>query len=332
MNDDIINEFEKLIKQIKFDIDTAKNKKESLIHSYRLATIQKVIKVIKEYPTKIKNGDELKDIKGVGKGSIDRINEILKTGKLSEIKKEQIESDYIKYLDELDDVFGIGRKTATELYKKFNIKSIKELKKAHKDGKITLPDNIIKGLKYYGKFKENIPRKEMDKINEYIMKTLKKIDKDLIGEVCGSYRRKKETSNDIDVLISHKKIKTKTLAEKSDYLFKILLALINDKFIVDSLTELTVPTKYMGFCKISKNPIRRIDIRFFGYESYPFGLLYFTGSKDFNRMMRQVAVDMGYTLNEYGLYNIKEKKYLKAKDEKDIFKLLNLEYVDPEFR
>jgi DNA polymerase beta len=328
----IINEFYRLIKQIKYEIDLAKNKKEELTQSYRLLTIQKIIKILEKYPEKITSGEQLKDIDGIGKGTINRINEILKTGKLSEIKEEVIDQSYLIYLEELEDVYGIGHKTALELYNKYNVKSIKDLKKLYKTGLIELPPNIIKGLQYYGKIIENIPRLEIDKINNFLLETLKNIDKELFGIICGSYRRLKLTANDIDMLIVHPKLKTKKDVEKSkiNYLKVFIENLINNNFIVDSLTDINVKTKYMGLCKFENNPIRRIDIRFIPYESYYYAMLYFTGSKDFNKKMRLVAINLGYTLNEYGLH--KNNKMLHANSEKEIFDYLGMEYVDPQYR
>jgi hypothetical protein len=332
VNKVIINEFNKLIKQIKFDIDASKNKKEEITNSYRLLTIQKIIKILENFPEKITSSEQLKNIKGIGKGTLARIDEILETGKLSEIKQEILDQSYLNYLDELEEVYGIGHKTAISLFKKYNIKSIKELKKLYKSGLIdNLPQNIIKGIQYYGKIKENIPRKEIDKIDNYLSITLSKINKELFGIICGSYRRLKATSNDIDILLVHPSIKTKKDMKKINYLNLFIEKLIKDKFIIDSLTDVTVPTKYMGLCKFNNNPIRRIDIRFIPNESYYYALLYFTGSKDFNKKMRLIAINMNYTLNEYGLYNEKNKLF-KVNSEKEIFDLLGMEYVDPQYR
>jgi DNA polymerase beta len=332
-NNKIIDEFNRLIKQIKFDIDASKNKKEEIANSYRLLTIQKIIKILEKFPDKITNSEQLKDIEGIGKGTLSRVDEILKTGKLSEIKQEVIDQSYLNYLDELEEVYGIGHKTALDLFNKYNVKSIKDLKKIHKTGLIELPPNIIKGLHYYGKIKENIPRKEIDNVNNYLLPTLTKINNELFGIICGSYRRLKATSNDIDMLIVHPSIKTKKDMEKSkvNYLKLFIEKLIEDKFIIDSLTDIDVPTKYMGLCKFKNNPIRRIDIRFIPYESYYYAMLYFTGSKDFNKKMRLIAINMNYTLNEYGLFDDKNK-LLKVNSEKQIFDLLGMEYVDPQFR
>ncbi len=148
LNENIINEFIRLTKQIKVDIDTARTKKEQLSQSYRLLSIQKVIKVLEKYPEKIKNGKQVEHLEGIGKGTINRIDEIIKTGKLSEIKDDIIDKSYLKYLEELEDVYGIGHKTALELFNKYNIKSIIDLKKLYKTGLIELPPNIVKGLQY----------------------------------------------------------------------------------------------------------------------------------------------------------------------------------------
>lgn len=329
-NYNIIKELNKLIIQIKFQIDHAKNNKEKVVHSYRLQSINKVIDVISKYPKKINNGEELKDIKGIGKGTIDRINEILQKGKLEEIQEDIINKNYLKYVEELEEIYGIGRKTAIELITKHKIKSIKDLKKLVDQGKIELPENVLKGLKYHGIFQEKIPRSEMDLINNYLLNKLKQIDKQLFGVICGSYRRLKATSNDIDMLIVHPDVKS-IMSDKKKYLKKFIELLIKDGFIVETLTDPDVPTKFMGFSKFNNHPVRRIDIRFIPYESYYYALLYFTGSKDLNKMMRQVAIDLGLTLNEYGLYD-KKGNMIKANSEKEIFELLGLEFISPEFR
>ena len=91
--------------------------------------------------------------------------------------------------------------------------------------------------------------------------------------------------------------------------------------------------KFMGVgrCPRSDEPYYRIDIEFLPEEEFAYGLLYFTGSKDFNREIRQHAKNMGYTLNQHGLKN-KNGDYIKAKTEEDIFKILDLQYLEPKKR
>jgi len=328
----IISEFKKYIDQIKNDMDKATTRNEELKHSHRLNSVRKVIDIINNYPHEIKKGEDLEDIKGVGTKSIIRINEILSTGKLSEIKKRK---NISKYADDLEKIIGIGRKKALELIRKHKITNVQQLDDSYKKGKIELNNKIIMGLKYKDVFDEKIPRNEIDEIDKYIHKQLPKIDKELFGIICGSYRRIKKTSSDIDLLITHPKVKNMKDLKNNNHLKNFIKILKEKKFLLDDLTDKDITTKYMGFCKLNKSSkVRRIDIVYIPYESYYTALLYFTGSGDFNKNMRRLAYDLGYKLNEYGLYLKKNNKLIKIKikSERDIFYKLGMEYIDPNNR
>ena len=89
----------------------------------------------------------------------------------------------------------------------------------------------------------------------------------------------------------------------------------------------------MGVSRLGKNrKARRIDIMYTPPEEYAFGILYFTGSDDFNKDMRKYALQMGYTLNEHRIMEINTKKEITIEKEKDIFKFLGIPYVKPENR
>ena len=329
MNKNIINQFELLIKQIKLDINNTSGL-ESVKHSFRLNSIKNALKIIKEYPKKIKSSDDLKGIKGIGKGTLRRIDEILKTKKLKEIKI----TDSVKYLESIENlikIFGIGQKKAHELVTQYNITNITDLKKLIKNKKIKLPDNIIKGLKYVNKTKFNIPRKYIDEIYLYLIKKALIYDSNLYVIICGSYRRLKPTSNDIDILIYHNNIKTKKGAQTSNIMTNFIKLLVTDKFIVDNYTSYNVPTKFMGLCKYKRKDLYRIDIRLIPLESIHPAMLYFTGSRDFNKKLRRIAMNLNYTLNEYGLFDSKNK-VINVQSEKDIFDILGVEYLQPHQR
>lgn len=333
MNSNIIEQFELLIKQIQFDIDYSSGKQQT-VHMFRLKSILNVVKILKKYPTKITstNLKNLENIDGIGKKSIERIKEILTTGKLKEIKISSDIDKYLKIIDELDGIIGIGRKKAYELFKKHNIKSIEDLQKQHKNGKIDLPPNIVKGLKYVDKIFEKIPRTEIDKMISILHKVALKIDPQLFFTVCGSYRRELPTSGDIDIIIVHPSVKSLEDTKTINYIKLFVEELKKKKFIIESLTDENVYTKYMGICKLNNNSLlRRIDIRYMPYNSYYSAILYFTGSKDFNRKMRQIAITMGYKLNEYGLFDENGNQF-KVNSEKEIFDLLNMEYLNPSQR
>jgi DNA polymerase beta len=331
MNNNIIKWFELLLKQLEFFIDV-KTGKDKQIYAYKYNSINKALATIKNIDYTIEHGDQLKDYKNIGKGTMGRIDEILKTGKLSEVNDADISGKHLAYVEELMKIFGIGRVKAYELYTKHNIKSIDDLKEAIRTQSVELPENILKGIKYVDKIKTKIPRDEMDKIYSYLIQAGIRLDNDMDVRVCGSYRRENTTSGDIDVIISHPIIKTKTQAEKSDLMKRYIKLLEKEKFIIESFTSEDVPTKYMGLCRLSKNNlIRRIDIRFIPQESYYTALLYFTGSGDFNQRMRGVALSMGYTLNEYRLLDENKKSFV-VNSERDVFDYLNMEYLDPKDR
>ena len=344
-NQKIVDQFEKLIAQIKYDLDRAESKNDSMKNFYRLRQINNALKIIQNYPDKIIKGEDLQGIKGIGKGTIDRINEIIKTNKLKEVKVSKKHEKYLEAIEELEQVHGIGRKTAYLYVSKYKIRSVDQLKKAIKNGKIVINDQVIKmGLKYHGIFKDNIPRAEMNEIDDLIHKIIPQSDVETHAVTCGSYRREKLFSNDIDILLVHPQIKTKKdLDEKDNKLIKAVKELKRVKFLIDDLTFEDFHTKYMGFCQLSKNHhVRRIDIKYVPYRSYYSALLHFTGSGVFNAKMRGVAQSLGYKLNEYGLFKLTKiktktevvirRKRIPIKSEKDIFDELDMEYIPPNKR
>ena len=139
-------------------------------------------------------------------------------------------------------------------------------------------------------------------------------------------------SGDIDILIYNPSVKSNEDIEKDRYLPKLLAFLNKVGFLKDHLTSLESPTKYMGMCSIKHYLIRRIDIRFVPMDCIYSAMLYFTGSGDFNLNMRAFAKKKGYTINEYGIYKLvngKKGDKVDIQSEKDIFKILDLEYVEP---
>lgn len=329
----LIQEFEKLKKQIRFDTDHTTDKKQRLAHSFRLQAIDKIIEILLNFKDEIVSSQQLKGIKGIGKGTLSRVDEILSKGNLSEIIPEILDQKYLQYIDELAGIYGVGERTAYDLYKNYGVKSIDDLKKLYKSGKISLPDPVVKGLKYYDIVQDKIPHEEIIEIDEYLHQVLLEIDPELFGIICGSYRRMTPTSGDIDMLIVHPKIKNMSakVSLKKNYLSIFIKKLKEDNFIIDSLTSDDVTTKYMGYCKYKDYPLRRIDIRFIPYDSYYTAILYFTGPKDFNTRMRRLALTMGYSLSEYGLTD-EHGKVLKVQSEKEVFDILGMEYIPPEKR
>jgi DNA polymerase/3'-5' exonuclease PolX len=323
----ILDEFIRYYEYIYVNQDLL-DKKASEIY-YKLLNIKRVIDVIQKYKNEI-NEDELtniKKIKNIGPKTIDRFKEILKTGKLSEI---QILESKQKAVDELTKIYGIGPKKAIELYKK-NIKTIEDLLKS--DIKLTSQQQV--SIKYYKNTLEKIPRIEIMKVDIYFHDLFIKQDNNYIILLCGSYRREKDYSSDIDILITHKQLNNMDDCKK--YLNEAI-KLLKQKFIIDEL-QINGNNHFQGYAKIDKickntlykDKFIRTDIIVVPLQSLFTALMHFTGSKSFNEKIRGLAKKKSYKLNEYGLYNNNEKPFI-INSEKEIFDKLNIPYVNPKDR
>jgi DNA polymerase/3'-5' exonuclease PolX len=315
-------------------------------NTFRIRQLRNVVSILSKYPEKItlKNYQELKELDGIGAGTVQRVKEILENGKLAELESfTDTNGDKEKSINELEEIVGVGRVKALEFYNQ-GITTVKMLKQKIKKGEIEINEKIELGLKYYGKYKTNIPRKEIDKVYKILTKVINTVNKEnkltednkYIFEVCGSYRREKTTSGDIDVLISKlgtlEKNKDSTSLELFVNKLKENIKTNDDKpLLIDDITDKNFETKYMGFAKYKDNHVRRIDIRYVAYDSYYSALLYFTGSADLNKKMRNIAKSKGLKLSEYGLFKTDGTK-LKIKSEEDFFKELDLDYIPPNMR
>ena len=343
MNALIIEQFDKLIAQIQAEYLNAEvegDAKDIANHKFRLSAVKKVLSAIKKLDFEITNEADLKGISGIGPGTIRRVKEILETGHLSEIESKygKVKQKKINSIMELEKVIGIGGKFAKKLVTEHKITSIDNLRKAIDKGKLHVNDKILLGLKYYGVVKGSIPRKEITTIKLYLAKIATSINPDLTTMICGSYRREKPTSGDIDVLMYHPLVKYSNYITNpaeynlEPYLVLFINKLVEKKFLLDHLTDKNYHSKYMGFCQYKNNPVRRIDIRFVPYNSIHTAMLYFTGPHELNTMMRTKAKKRNMILNEYGLYKIDSngnKHQLPITSEADVFEHLGMEYLTP---
>lgn len=340
INQTIIQEFSKLVSKIKHDIEKEKtmipnNKKNITANTFRLKQILNAFNEIKKYPEQLSlnNLDEFKQIPGIGKGTIERIKEILTTNKLKELDDFIItdkEKDSI--IQDLLTIIGVGEIAALQFYN-MGVKSVQDLKNKVKQNIIQVNDKIKLGLDFYGKFQGDIPRNEITSIYNIFTKIINKINKKyntkFLFEFCGSYRREKPTSGDIDILITN--------SINDEYGLPIIIKELkkpssfnNDRPLLVADITSNYETKYMGFLRYLNNFIRRVDIRIVPFESFYSALLYFTGSADLNKKMRQIAKKNGYKLSEYGLF--KDDKMIPIQSEYDVFKILNIEYLHPRLR
>ena len=341
INYNLIDIFTDLIKYVEIETNYFINNNDSkniIINRFRIKHLKNTLKVIKSFKSNIKSSDELKNIKGIGKGSLLKIQEILDTNKLKELddykKKFKKYLQQQKIIDELTTIIGIGPSVAYKLVNENNIKSISDLKNKVENNQIEVNEKLKLGLKYVGKFQGNIPRKEIESIESYLINILNKYNfDDTIITICGSYRRELPFSSDIDVLLTNLNVIDNYDINTSNLLIKFIQTLKNENFIIDDITTSEdAKVKYMGFCKYKNKPLRRIDIRFIPYISYYPALLYFTGSYTLNQEMRLKAKKLGYKLSEYGLFKLSNNEMIYVNSELDIFNELDIKYLKPKDR
>ena len=277
---------------------------------------KKAEETILSIQTEIKEANDLKGKPGIGETIFKKIDEYLKTGTLQLIEREKSTPELI-----LTDVYGIGPQKAKELVKK-GITTIKQLREQQNT---VLNDVQRKGLRFYEDILKRIPRKEIDDYNKIFQKTFKKVgDKNSHYEIVGSYRRGLTSSGDIDVIIT---------SGDPNVFEKFLDSLISQNIIVEVLSR--GKNKCLVVSKIpNSDTYRRTDFLYSTMEEYPFSILYFTGSKGFNAVMRGHALKRGYSLNEHGFSKI--DKGVKGSlidhvftNEKSIFDFLELQYKTP---
>jgi len=265
----------------------------------------------------------LTKIPGIGKGIADKIQELLKTGRIKEL--EQYRKKIPVDLDNLTKIEGLGPKTIKTLYQKLGIRTVVDLEKAARAGKIrTLPkfglkseQNILESLEFYNKTPSRFLLDEAYALAHQIIVELKKSSDINQIVAAGSLRRMKDTIGDIDLLAVTKK-STPEAARK------IMNTFINLKGVV-KVWEYGLSKSSVRFSKGLD-----CDLRLVKPEEFGSALLYFTGSKEHNIALRKIALDQGYKLNEYGLF--KGQRQIAGSSEEEIYKILGLSYIEPELR
>ena len=263
----------------------------------------------------ISDPSQLKGVRGIGPTIRKKFQEYLDTGTLNLLERSKKNPIYL-----FAKIHGIGPKKAKELVEKDKITTMEELSKRKDE---VLNNVQLKGLKYFDDIQKRIPRAEIQSFEKKFHKEFEKVkDKSGRFEIVGSYRRGAQSSGDIDVIISND--------GKDEKLFSNFIeALQKDGIIVDILSKGRI--KSMVVARLPGKPVRRVDFMYAPAKEVAFAILYFTGSKGFNVMMRERAKQMGYSLNEHRLIRSanKEEVMISFPTEKSIFDFLQMVYKTP---
>lgn len=264
--------------------------------------------------------DELVDLPNIGKGMRARIVEFLDTGSISELEdlREQVPAG----MRDLLKVSGLGPKKAILLHEQLGVSSIEDLKAAIDARKLRdikglgakTEANLAKGLEHLAAHGDRVLIDVAMTLAEEIVNTLtERFSPDRI-QIAGSLRRAKETIGDIDILIA---------AEDAAPIMRGFCEL-------PAVTEILAqgPTK----SSVRTDLGLQVDLRVLPHHSWGAGLVYFTGSKEHNVRIREMAVKKGLRLSEWGLFVAETGEELAAQSEQAVYEALGLPWIPPRLR
>ncbi len=298
--------------------------------SFRIRSYRNAAQAIENHSVQIK--DIISDskavlaISGVGKGMLDKLKELLTTGKLS--AQTELLKKYNPSMLQLLKIQGLGPKTIALIWSAYKVCDVDGVEKLAREGKIReLPRmgekheaKLLKAIEDFrrigGRFLVNDAEEEAEKLTEYVKK-FPGIDK---ITPAGSLRRGRETVGDLDILVTGKACTTEAGRQEA------IAHVAKYPPLMDVIAS--------GDNKISFH-LRsgmQVDVRLLPPESFGAAMQYFTGSKAHNVSLRQRALKMGYTLNEYSLSTLEGEKPVAGKTEEEIYAKLKLDYIPPEMR
>jgi DNA polymerase (family 10) len=266
----------------------------------------------------VRDGADLTELPGIGKDLAGKIETVVETGKFPQL--EELKKDVPEGLVDVLGIAGLGPKRVRKIHEELGVTDLEGLTKAAKEGRIRklsgfgkkTEDNILHELETRGSGETRTRRREAEDRAEPLVDYLagtKGVDKVVVA---GSYRRRKETVGDLDILVTCTSVSpvVKRFVDYED---------VRD-VISKGETRSTV---------ILKNGLQ-VDLRVVESASYGAALHYFTGSKAHNIHVRRMGQDQGLKINEYGVF--RGDKRIAGKTEEEVYAQVGLPYIEPELR
>lgn len=293
------------------ELEKLKNYYEILGDKGREITYGNILRSLRLLPFKVDDIEQIRNIEGFGPKTLGKIKEILEKGCLSRVEAFR-QNERLTTMGFLTEIYGIGNDMAGILYKK-GIKTISSLKEFALQTPDFFSQTQLTAISLHADLQKKIPRDEVEEISEKVRETTVKIDENSIFQVCGSYRRGRDYCGDVDIVIS---------TDSSDLLFELIQTskVFTHTFSLSS-------HKFIGLCK-TRDHYRRIDIYVCKPNEYWFAVLYFTGSANYNRMLRTSASKKGFHLSNTGMHESTSGKNLILPNcEEDIIKFLGFPII-----
>ena len=295
---------------------------EGSTQSFKVRAYENAIHGIEGYPGEIAalNAAELVEVKGVGASIAARIREFIETGRVA--KLDELAARYPPPFVELLKIPGLGPKTLKMLRAELGIEDLDGLRTAISQEQLrdlpglgkTTEEKIAKSIERLGLHGKDrrIPIAEALPIAEGLAGELGGLPGVMAATVCGSVRRLAETIGDVDIVV----------------------AAADARPVMAAVGAHPQVTQVIGSGDTKTSVLTRsglqVDVRVVKPEQYGSALLYFTGSKSHNVALRQRAIDRGWLLSEYGLFE--DEVVVAAASESEIYQALGLEFVPPPMR
>ncbi|MCH8120939.1 MAG: DNA polymerase/3'-5' exonuclease PolX [Planctomycetes bacterium] len=295
---------------------------------FRINSYRKVARIIGDMPTDVETllaTGQLAKIPGIGKSSLAKIEEFVKTGTIT-AHRELLKKIPPRLL-ELLTIPGMGPKGVKAVYEKLNVTSIAKLKSVIKSGSLaTLPGfgdkkaaAITRGIEFLEKSTGRIRLDQALEAAEMVTYLLRELSGTQRIQTAGSLRRRAETIGDVDILVAAGK--SKRASER------IIEGFTNAEFVEEVLASGS--TKGSAIIQTESSPVQ-VDVRVVPRESFGAAAQYFTGSKEHNVRLREIAIKANLKLNEYGLFKAERK--VAGPVEEEIYQKLGLDYIEPLLR
>lgn len=287
------------------------------INSFRKAA--RVLENITEDVESIYREGKLQGVPGIGKGIAERIGQLVNTGQCQDY--EELKKTIPSGLLEILSIPEVGPKTVQLVWKKLNITTLNQLEEAVKKHKLRdlfrmgekTEKNILRGIEFLSRRKGRLLLGDAYPLAEQVVSALKGHPQVQKISPCGSLRRYKETIGDIDILVT------------SSHPQEVMDAFVGLPQVKEVLAH--GPTK----SSVLTNLDIQMDLRVVEKESFGAALQYFTGSKEHNIKLREMARGKGLKISEYGVFK-GEKKRIAGREEEEVYAALNLPWIPPELR
>lgn len=301
------------------DLLSIKGADEFRIRSYREAA-DSIEKRSDDLSDMVESDKDLTTIPDIGESMAEKIREIVKSGSLRQL--DELREEVPEELTDMLNIEGLGPERVRDLYEELEIETLEQLAEAVKVNKVQeldgfgekMEEKIARELERQRNQESRILLVRAEEIAEPLKEYLESSDDAESVKMAGSYRRRKETVGDLDILV--------TSADQT--------AIIDHFTRFEDVQE--VIKKGNDRCSVLLKSNVRVDLVVFEEKIEGSALLYLTGSKAHTVKLRERAVDQEMKLNEYGLFSEDEDEAAASEKEEIIYDKLGLNYIEPELR